>query len=156
MESVKTVKKLDLYVHVVFEYGVKVILVFLIAIILATMGWVVAKSAWLLVEVEPHADIHDISKMLIVNVLMILALLEVFRTTLIYFTEGRVKVTFIIDTALVVVLTEVMGFWFKEIEYQKLLMVIALVFTLIISRVIAIRFSPTYVKLPFNTTDVEK
>ena len=110
MESVKTVKKLDLYVHVVFEYGVKVILIFLIAIILVTMGWVVAKSAWLLVEVEPHADIHDISKMLIVNVLMILALLEVFRTTLIYFTEGRVKVTFIIDTALVVVLTEVMGF----------------------------------------------
>ncbi len=150
MEVEKKVNKLDLYAHVGFEYGVKVILIFLIGIIVATMGWVVVKSAWLLVEVELHADIHDISKMLIVNVLMILALLEVFRTTLIYFTEGRVKVTFIIDTALVVVLTEVMGFWFKEIEYQKLLMVIALVFTLIISRVIAIRFSPTYVKSPFK------
>jgi len=31
-----------------------------------------------------------------------------------YFSEGRVKVTYIIDTVMVTVLTEVMAFWYKE------------------------------------------
>ena len=62
-----------------------------------------------------------------VSALTILALLEVFMTVLSYFEEGRVKVTYIIDTVLVVILTEVMVFWFKEIEYTRIIMVIALV-----------------------------
>lgn len=77
-----------------------------------------------------------------IDSLSILALLEVFKTALTYFSEGRVKVTYIIDTVLVVILTEVMAFWFKEIEYSKILIVIALVLSLIVARILAIRFSP--------------
>ncbi|GBE07869.1 phosphate-starvation-inducible E [bacterium BMS3Abin11] len=86
------------------------------------------------------------SKIVILNVLMILAIIEVYKTTLSYFAEGRVKVTYIIDTALVVILTEVMAFWFMETEYSRLTMVIALVFTLIVARIMTIRFSSTKVK----------
>ncbi len=129
------------------EYAVKGILIILILTILTTMGWMVLKSIVELKGLMQGSNIHDISKVVIVNVLMILAILEVFRTVLIYFAEGRVKVTFIIDTALVVVLTEVMAFWFKDIEYHKLIMVIGLVFTLIIARIVAIRFSPTKIDL---------
>ena len=60
----------------------------------------------------------------------------------IFLREG-VKVTYIIDTVLVVILTEVMVFWFKEIEYSKILMVIALMLSLVVARIMAIRFSPT-------------
>lgn len=112
------------------------------------MGWMAFKSFVTLKDlINNNSSVHDISKIVILNVLMVLALLEVFRTTLIYFSEGRVKVTYILDTALVVVITEVMAFWFKDIEYHKLIMVIALVFTLIIARIIAIRYSPTKSKL---------
>lgn len=51
--------------------------------------------------------------------------------------------SYIIDTVLVVILTEVMVFWFKEIECSKILMVIALMLSLVVAGIMAIRFSPT-------------
>lgn len=124
-----------------FEAGVKIILSFLILSLLAVMSWMVLASIAALSDYWGEG-IREISKVVIINVLMILALLEVFKTTLTYYAEGRVKVTFIIDTVLVVVLTEIMAFWFNEIEPPRLFMTIALVFTLIISRILTIRFSP--------------
>ena len=70
------------------------------------------------------------------------AVVEVLRTALAYFTEGRVKVTYIIDTVMVTVLTEVMAFWYKEMEWEELGMVIALVLSLALIRIFAVRFSP--------------
>jgi len=124
-----------------FEAGAKIILSFLILSLLVAMSWMVLKSISVLSDYW-GSGIPEISKIVIINSLMILALLEVFKTTLTYYAEGRVKVTFIIDTVLVVVLTEVMAFWFKDIEPPRLFMTIALVFTLIIARIFAIRFSP--------------
>ncbi len=43
----------------------------------------------------------------------------------------------------VVVFSEVMDFWFKDIEYKNLFMVIAQVLTPIIARILAICFSPS-------------
>jgi uncharacterized membrane protein (DUF373 family) len=59
-----------------------------------------------------------------------------------YLVEGRVKVTYIIDTVLVAVLTEVLAFWYREIETTRMVIVIALVLTLMFVRIMAIRFSP--------------
>jgi uncharacterized membrane protein (DUF373 family) len=59
-----------------------------------------------------------------------------------YLVEGRVKVTYIIDTVLVAVLTEVLAFWYREIEATRMVIVIALVLTLMFVRIMAIRFSP--------------
>lgn len=56
--------------------------------------------------------------------------------------EGRVKVTYIIDTMLVVALTEVMVFWFKDIEYSKILMVIAPALSLVTASILTIRHFP--------------
>lgn len=69
-------------------------------------------------------------------------MVEILRTTLAYFTEGRVKVTYIIDTVIVTVLTEVMAFWSRDMEWQEIAMVIALVLSLAAIRVVAVRFSP--------------
>ena len=85
---------------------------------------------------------HTTLKELIVNVLMVLALLELYRTVKAYLTEGRVKVTYIIDTALVVVITDIMGFWYREVEVTRISLAIALVITLMGVRIMAIRFSP--------------
>ena len=69
-------------------------------------------------------------------------MLELFRTVKAYFTEGRVKVTYIIDTVLVVVITEIMGFWYRDVETERLLLAIFLVIALMGVRIMAIRFSP--------------
>lgn len=81
-------------------------------------------------------------KAILVDILTVLAIVELLRTALAYFTEGRVKVTYIIDTVIVTVLTEVMAFWYKEMEWQEVAMTISLVLSLACIRIIAVRFSP--------------
>lgn len=87
-------------------------------------------------------DFHDFFKTVLVDTLTVLAMVEVLRTALAYFTEGRVKVTYIIDTVIVTVLTEVMAFWYREMEWEQIAMVIALVLSLAAVRIIAVRYSP--------------
>jgi hypothetical protein len=43
---------------------------------------------------------------------------------------------------LVTTLTEILAFWYRDIEWQKLFMALALVLSLAFVRIIAIRFSP--------------
>ena len=87
-------------------------------------------------------DFHLAFKSILVDMLTVLAIVEVLRTALSYFTEGRVKVTYIIDTVIVTVLTEVMAFWYRDMDWQGVAMVIALVMSLACIRIIAVRFSP--------------
>jgi uncharacterized membrane protein (DUF373 family) len=89
-----------------------------------------------------RTEFHDFFKKFLVDALTVLAMVEVLRTALAYFTEGRVKVTYIIDTVIVTVLTEVMAFWYREMEWEQIAMVIALVLSLAGVRIVAVRYSP--------------
>lgn len=89
-----------------------------------------------------QTEFHDFFKKILVDALTVLAMVEVLRTALAYFSEGRVKVTYIIDTVIVMILTEVMAFWYQEMEWQQVAMVIALVLSLAGVRIVAVRFSP--------------
>lgn len=120
---------------------VRVALSMLLLLILAAISMATVKTFLDLKNIF-SLDIHDALKHVMVNSLTILALVEVCMTVLAYFSEGRVKVSYIIDTVLVVILTEVMVFWFREIEFMRIVMLIALVLTLIVARILAIRFSP--------------
>jgi len=93
-----------------------------------------------------QSEFHDFFRKILVDALTVLAMVEVLRTALAYFTEGRVKVTYIIDTVIVTVLTEVMAFWYQEMEWQQVAMVIALVLSLAGVRIVAVRFSPRRVR----------
>ena len=91
-------------------------------------------------------EFHEFFKTILVDTLTVLAMVEVLRTALAYFTEGRVKVTYIIDTVIVTVLTEVMAFWYRDMEWEQVAMVIALVLSLAGVRIVAVRFSPRSVR----------
>ena len=82
-------------------------------------------------------------RQVIVNTLMLLALVEVFKTTVTYFREGRVKVTFIVDTILVVMLTELISQWFKGGDWYPLTVLLGILVILSVVRVMAVRWSPT-------------
>ncbi len=132
---------LDEKISQVFLYAVKAVLCLLLLVILATILWATIKTVADL-RAALSLSIHDTLKHVMINSLTILALLEIFMTTFAYFKEKRVKVTYIIDTVLVVLLTEIMGFWFKEIEVLRMVLFIALVLSLMAARILAIRFSP--------------
>jgi len=131
----------DLKITQFFEMSARVMLSLLIVAILAT---VLAGIGWTFYDLRLvfRQEIQGAIRTLLVDMLTVLAVVEVLRTALAYFTEGRVKVTYIIDTVMVTVLTEVMAFWYKEMEWEEIAMVIALVISLAFIRIIAVRFSP--------------
>ncbi|NJD90270.1 MAG: hypothetical protein FIA91_01930 [Geobacter sp.] len=135
----------DLKISKFFETSARVLLSFLImaifCAILAGIGYTFYD-----LRLVMQTDFHQFFKTIIVDMLTVLAMVEVLRTALAYFTEGRVKVTYIIDTVIVTVLTEVMAFWYREMEWEQIAMVIALVLSLAGVRIIAVRYSPRRVR----------
>jgi uncharacterized membrane protein (DUF373 family) len=78
----------------------------------------------------------------IINALVLLALLEVIRTLQAYLQLGRVRVTFILDTALVVLIGELMGLWFREYAPEKVLLGLGVIIALVALRIVTARYSP--------------
>jgi len=132
---------IDLSVSRFFEMSARVVLSLLIvAILMAILAGI--GCTFYDLRLVFQQGFHAAFKTILVDMLTVLAIVEVLRTALAYFTEGRVKVTYIIDTVMVTVLTEVMAFWYKEMQWQELAMIILLVLSLACIRIIAVRFSP--------------
>ena len=79
-------------------------------------------------------DIEHALRIIIIDVLTILAV-------------RRVKVTYIIDTVIVVMLTEVMACWYKEFNLYKMGMMTFLVLALCIMRIFTVKYSPSIKRL---------
>lgn len=84
----------------------------------------------------------NVAERAIIDTLILLALLEVIRTLQAYLQLGRVRVTFILDTALVVLIGELMGLWFKEYSPDKVLLGVGVITTLVLLRIVTNRYSP--------------
>jgi uncharacterized membrane protein (DUF373 family) len=117
----------------------------IVTLLAALTGGVLKISLGVLMLADHQAEI--VLRQVIIDMLMLLALVEVFKTTVTYFSEGRVKVTFIVDTILVVMLTEVISQWFKGGDWQVLAALGGMLLTLGIVRVLVVRWSPTQAKL---------
>ena len=128
----------------IFEQGHRGLLCLLLVGILIGIG--MGAVATILDAIECFSGVINRGvtdfKRILIDALITLAMVEVFHTALAYLREGRVRVTFIIDTVLVALLTEVIGFWYMEFHLDRMLMLIGLVFTLMLVRIMAIRFSP--------------
>ncbi len=123
--------------------GIKAVLSLLILTILIALTGGVIKT-FLDIGLMFNAPVEVGLRQIIVDTLILLAVVEVFKTTVTYFSEGRVKVTFIVDTILVVMLTEIISLWFKEADQTKLLLLGAILLTLGAVRIVAVRCSPAY------------
>jgi uncharacterized membrane protein (DUF373 family) len=135
----------DLKLARFYEMSTRAVLSLLIAAILLA---IVAGVGCTLYDLRLifQQDFHGAFKQIMVDLLTVLAIIEVLRTAMAYSTEGRVKVTYIIDTVIVTVLTEVMAFWYKDIDWQEVAMTISLVLSLALIRIVAVRFSPAGVR----------
>jgi uncharacterized membrane protein (DUF373 family) len=121
------------------------------AVRIITLLMMLAVGLWMLAGVIqlflqlPQAFVRDwvaAAEHTIVNSLVLLALFEVVRTLQAYLSLGRVRVTFILDTALVVLIGELMGLWFREYTPEKVLLSLGVIATLVVLRIITARFSP--------------
>jgi len=131
----------DLDVTALWIRGIQLVLSLLIlTILLALVGGTVKTAIDLTLLV--HMPLEVALRQIIIDTLLLLAVVEVFKTALTYFSEGRVKVTFIVDTILVVMLTEVISEWFKGIDVQRLTILGGILLALAAIRVVAVRCSP--------------
>ncbi len=132
--------KLDLME--LWTWSIKGVLSLVIVTLLIALLGGALKTFWdIRLLVDHSAEV--VLRQIIVNTLILLAIVEVFKTTVTYFREGRVKVTFIVDTILVVMLTEVISQWFKGGDWQALTVLCGILLVLGIVRVMAVRWSPT-------------
>ncbi len=122
--------------------AIKAVLSVLLGLILLTLLVGVVAVGLALRELGT-AGVEAVLQRVLIGVLMLLAIVEVFRTTLAYLTEGRVKVTFIVDTILVVMLTEILSLWLKDGEGTTFALLLSVIVVLSGVRILAIRFSPS-------------
>lgn len=139
---------IDLRIQRFFENSARILLSLLIVVIMLAILAGIGCTFYDL-RLVLGGDYHTAFKSILVDMLTVLAIIEILRTALAYFTEGRVKVTYIIDTVIVTILTEVMAFWYRDMDWQGIAMVIALVLSLACIRIIAVRFSPRKLQQEF-------
>jgi len=125
----------------VWEAGTRVILSFLTLTILLGLAGGVVKT-FLDLRLLLSTGVEVALRQVLVDTLTLLAVVEVLKTTLTYCSDGRVRVTFIIDTVLVVMLTEVISRWFTSGEWHQFAILGGIILMLGVMRIIAIRYSP--------------
>jgi len=125
----------------VWEAGTRFILSLLTLTILLGLAGGVVKT-FLDLRLLLSADVEVALRQVVVDALTLLAVVEVLKTTLAYCSDGRVRVTFIIDTVLVVMLTEVISRWFTGGEWHQFAILGGILLMLGLLRIVAIRYSP--------------
>ena len=126
----------------IWDAGTRFILSLLTLTILLGLACGVIKT-FLDLRLLLSVDVEVALRKVLVDILTLLAVVEVLRTTLAYCSDGRVRVTFIIDTVLVVMLTEVISRWFTGGEWHQFAILGGILITLGLMRIVAIRYSPS-------------
>ena len=122
----------------VWEAGTRIILGFLTLTILLGLAGGVVKT-FLDLRLLLSTGVEVALRQVLVDTLTLLAVVEVLKTTLTYCSDGRVRVTFIIDTVLVVMLTELISRWFTSGEWNQFAILGGIILMLGVMRIIAIR-----------------
>jgi len=82
------------------------------------------------------------AEVMIKDTVIILASLELIRVFQAYLLMGRVKVTFILDVALVVLIGELISLWYREYSMNEVFMSVFVVSILVVLRIITTKYSP--------------
>lgn len=134
----------------VWTWGIRLVLSLLILTILTALAGGVLMT-FIDIGLIFHRPMEEALRQVIIDTLILLAVVEVFKTTVTYFSEGRVKVTFIVDTILVVMLTEVISEWFKREDVLHMAALGVILLVLGVMRIMAVRFSPAQGETVYET-----
>jgi len=126
------------------EWHAKVIRILVGLLMLILYAWIGGGLVNLAMQLYTSAGIgwaHCAEKM-IITTLLILASLELIRTLQSYLALGRVKVTFILDAALVVLIGELIGLWYQDYTAREVMISLGVIVVLVMLRIATAKFSP--------------
>ena len=86
--------------------------------------------------------LEEVLQNMLLDVVFIVALLEVTITILSYLKEGQVHVRYIVDTVLVIMLNEVVSMWFTKPKLEYALGLSIVIATLAAVRITVTRYAP--------------
>lgn len=86
-------------------------------------------------------DLEAGLRRILIDALVLLAVMEVLKTSFVYFNYGRIRVIYLVETVLIVMLSEVMTLWFKGTSLEQALNLILFLATLTAIRASTIYFS---------------
>ncbi len=118
---------------------------FLVGILITTIYfWIIGGigNLLLLLYNQIITDWAHAAERMIKEVVVILAALELIRTLQSYLTLGRVKVTFILDAALVVLIGVLINLWYCEYSTTEVIVNISVISVLTVLRIITTLYSP--------------
>lgn len=121
------------------------IISFLVGILMLSLYfWITAGFINLLMHLYHYAlvDWQHGAEMMIKEVVIMLAALELIRTLQSYLVLGRVKVTFILDAALVVLIGELISLWYREYVTSEVIVNLSVISVLTLLRIITSKYSP--------------
>lgn len=128
---------------VVFSTIIRLILNVLLIILLIALVVGVYKSGHDLVS-SLGEPLETLLQRMLLDVVFILALVEISITVLGYLKDGSVHVRYIVDTILIIMLNEVVSLWFKHPDLQTAIGLSILLLSLGAIRVLVTRFSPKH------------
>ncbi|MEJ2691739.1 MAG: phosphate-starvation-inducible PsiE family protein [Candidatus Thiodiazotropha sp.] len=113
-------------------------------LILALGLWIVGGiyhlAHQLILAVE--SDWGDHAEKMIIDAVILLAILELIRTLQSYLALGRVKVTLILDAALVVLIGELISLWYRAYTTREVLLSLGVIVILTLLRIVTVKYSP--------------
>ncbi len=89
-----------------------------------------------------HDPLESILQKMLLDVVFIVALVEISITVLGYLKDGYVHVRYIVDTILIIMLNEIVSLWFKHPQLNEMIGIAVIVVTLAAVRVVVTRFAP--------------
>ncbi len=89
-----------------------------------------------------HEPLETLLQSILLDVVFILALVEVSITVLGYLKDGHVHVRYIVDTVLIIMLNEVVSLWFKHASLQTAIGISITIVALGSVRLLVTRFAP--------------
>lgn len=126
---------------IIFSTLIRAVLNILLVIILIALLVGTYKSGYDLFT-SLDQPLETLLQRILLDVVFILALVEVSITVLGYLKDGHVHVRYIVDTVLIIMLNEVVSLWFKHPNLQTAIGISIIILTLGGVRVLVTRLAP--------------
>jgi uncharacterized membrane protein (DUF373 family) len=121
-------------ISVIFGTAIRVVLNVLLIIISLALVVGVFKSGYDLFT-SLNKPLEAILQKMLLDVVFIVALVEITLTILGYLKDGMVQLRYIVDTILIIMLNEVVTLWFRKAELEQMIGLSIIILTLAVVRV---------------------
>lgn len=128
-------------ISIYFSTFIRFLLNILLIIIVFALLIGVYKAGFDLVT-SLHDPLEKILQRMLLDVVFIVALVEITITVLGYLKDGYVHVRYIVDTVLIIMLNEIVSLWFRHASLQEAIGISTIVAVLAAVRITTVKFSP--------------